>query len=171
MSYILLINGPLCSGKTSLVKHFLRNEKRLFRASFDAIKREISDFDGETDRMLVKELLFSLSKEALDKNLSIIVEGSASIMLEMREYYSQLANKKFVNFFEINLEAPLESLQKRLQERVSQGKALTVSKPDQLLKRYDFYMSKKDKNVPIYDTSKYLPEKIYSMIVNDVLKQ
>lgn len=171
MSYILIVNGPLCSGKTSLVKVFVEREKRLFQCSFDVIKKLISDFDGEEDRMLAKDLLFALSREAVHKNLSIIVEGSASIMLEMRSFYSTLAKEELVNFFEINLEAPLEILQKRLQERIVAGEALTVNKPEQLLQRYNLYLERRDPEVLTYDSTTHSPEEIYSLIIKNVLKK
>lgn len=166
-----MVSGPLGSGKSSLVNAFLEHEKRLFRASFDKIKRQISDFDGEADRMLVKDLSFALSKEAINQDLSIIVEGSASIMIEMREFYSDLAKEASVNFFEINLEAPLEVLQERLRERAQAGKAMTVTEPEQLLKRYNFYMERKDDDAPTYNTSRHSPEEIYSLVVKEVLSK
>lgn len=166
--YILLLSGPLCSGKSSLANTFLKNEKRLFRGSFDMIKRQISDFDSEEDRMLVKDLLFALSKEAVHKKLSIIVEGSANIMFEIRSFCSTLANKESIDFFEINLEAPIEVLQKRLQERVRDGKALTVTEPEQLLKRYNLYLERKDPSVLVYDSTKYSPKELYSLVKKDI---
>lgn len=154
-----------------MVKIFLEREKRLFKGSFDIIKRLISDFDSEKDRMLVKDLLLTLSREAVHKNLSIIVEGSASIMLEMRSFYSALAKEESIDFFEINLEAPLEVLQERLQERVAGGRSWTVTKPEQLSQRYSLYIDRKDSAVSVYDTTIRSSEEIYSLVMKDVLKK
>lgn len=166
--YILLVSGPLCSGKTTLVEAFLKKEKRLFRASFDSIKRNISDFDGEKDRMLVKDLLFSLSKEVLNKELSLIVEGSANILIEMRDFYKNLAREKSVVFLEVNLEAPLEVLLKRLEERVAKGQSLTVSKPEQLIQRYNLYIERKDMLANTYNTTEIEPEEIYLSVIQEL---
>ena len=163
--YILLVSGPLSSGKTTLVDAFLKNEDRLFRASFDSIKKLVSDFDGEKDRALVKDLLFSLSKEAFNKGLSVVVEGSASIFIEMRGFYKKLAEENSVVFTEINLEAPLDVLKERLKKRVAQGKALTVTSSEQLIYRYDLYFKHKDKNIVTYDTTKSTPEEIYLSVI------
>lgn len=171
MRYILLVSGMMLAGKTSLSEVFLKNEKRLFRTSFDTIKKLISDFDGETDRMLVMDLLFALSKEVAEQDLSFIVEGSASILLEMRAFYKKLAEEHSIVFFEVNLEAPLETLEERFQNRVSKGKAFTVSTSEQFMRRYNLYLEKRDPSAPTYNSGEQSPEEIYNVIKKDILSK
>ncbi len=163
--YILLVSGPLCSGKTSLAEVFMKKETRVFRASFDTIKRLISNFDAEKNRGIVTELVFSLSKEAFKKNFSLYVEGSASIFEKMREFYKTLAEENNIIFLEINLEAPIEVLKKRLEERVKSGKALVVTNMEQFMRRYNLYIEHKDSTLETYDTSKNTPEEIYLSVI------
>ena len=147
----------------------MKKESRLFRVSFDIINKLISDFDAEKNRGIVRELLFSLSKEALGKGLSLYVEGSASIFEEMRHFYKTLAEENNIPFFEINLEAPLDVLKQRLEERVKSGKALVVKNEEQFMLRYDLYLEHKDPNVPTYDSSQNTPEEIYLLIAKDIV--
>ena len=119
---------------------------------------------------MVRELLFSLSKEALNKNLSLYVEGSASIFEEMRHFYKTLAEENNITFLEINLEAPLSVLRQRLEERVKNGKALVVKNDEQFMRRYDLYIKHRDVNWPTYDSSTNTPEEIYLLVIKRLSK-
>lgn len=72
--FILIIQGPLCAGKSTVVKSLLAEHENLFYASFDRIKWLISHYDAKKHNIIKANLAFALSKEALANNLSVIVE-------------------------------------------------------------------------------------------------
>ena len=163
--FIILASGPLCGGKSTLGEIFAKKDLRVFRVSFDMIKRQISDFDSEGDRALVARLIFVLSQNVVDEGLSLYVEGSASIFIEMRNFFQKLAKEAGLRFLEINLEAPLDVLLGRLEERVKSGKAMVVKDKEQFMRRYDLYQEHKDDKVSTYDTEKYSAENIHDMVI------
>jgi predicted kinase len=159
--YILLLAGPVCSGKTTLVTHFLEKEKRVYSISLDAIKNRLSDFRDENDQILLNDLAIAVSNRLAKDNLSLIVDGRVQNLEEMRQFYSKLAADTSRKFLEVNIEAPMEVLLERLRNRVEAGRAKTVKDPEQLIERHKIYESKKHKLAPTFDSSILSTEEIY----------
>jgi adenylate kinase family enzyme len=160
-----MICGPICSGKTTISDLMLKNEKRLYRPSFDKLKSQLSDFEAEQDRSLIMELLFSLSRELVKNDLNLIIEGSASILYKMREFYSELAKSNGYKYLEINIEASKEELLRRLAIRVADGKSQSVSTEEQFMVRYNKYLEKRDSQCPIFSSEELSPEEIYKSVL------
>ena len=160
-----MIGGPICAGKTTVSDLILKKEKRLFRPSFDKLKVQLSDFEAEKDRALIMDLLFVLCKELVNKDISIIVEGSASIMNEMREFYTSLAKTKGYKYVEVNIEASREELLRRLAIRVAEGKSVSVNNEEQFMIRYNKYLEKRDPNCQVFSSETNTADEITDSII------
>lgn len=162
--YILIINGPICAGKSTVVEMLMSRHPKLFRVSFDKIKKFISDYAPEKYRGVVSELAFDLAQSAIQKGFSLLVEGNVKIQKESRAKYSTLAQKNSIKFFEVNLEAPLEVLKTRFAKRVEEAArtwtTIYAKTEADMMDRYTAYCEYKNSALPTFDSSALNPEQI-----------
>ena len=163
--FLLLLNGPLCGGKSTLIKYMSDTYAGLFVASTDAIKWQISDFTPETYKRTISEMIVEATEVALKDNLSVVGEGLGLMSYpDLRDRYYELGEKYDARVLEANIEAPYESLRERFFERVDKGaengEKLAVTTEEEMKKRYDFYIEHKNPELPTYDTQEARPEDI-----------
>ncbi len=167
--FILIIQGPLCAGKSTVVKSLLAEHENLFYASFDRIKWLISHYDAKKHNIIKANLAFALSKEALANNLSVIVECGKQLEWHGADDYRKLATENDAKFVHINIEAPLEVLQERFHERIEDNKVkkgkISVTNIEWMLERYNTYLHAKDETIPTFDSGKLSPEELYNEIM------
>ena len=101
---LILIFGPMCSGKSSLIKLFQKDEPEFFHASMDNIKWFISDYSTEKYAKLgsVNKILFAMNKQAVLENLSLIVEGGVGLIKNLK-HNEKLAEENEILLIKINI--------------------------------------------------------------------
>lgn len=167
--FVLLVNGPICAGKSTLADLLLARHKNVFFISGDKIKWLISDYSFETHRGLVCELLLVLAKTMLQKGFSLLIDGNQQIYKGGWNDYAALANEHGVRFFEINLEAPIEVLETRFHARVADaattpGRKISVKTVEAMMERYRVYQEFKKQDIPTFDTSTLGTEEIVAAV-------
>lgn len=164
--FILVINGPICSGKSTIVELLLSRHEKLFRASYDKIKWLISDYSSDKYHVVVTDLVLTLAEAAFSKGFSIIADGA--MLKTMRERYSSFAERNAVKFFEVNLEAPVPVLEERLKKRVVEatrlGTKISVTDTQGMMKIFARYQENKNISIPTFDSSILTPEQIAAEI-------
>ncbi len=168
MSYILLINGPVCAGKSSLTTTFLKNNTDVFCASFDSIKKNFSQYTDEKYGDIVLDLFYISATKALDNNMSIVVEPKQEKLNEYREFFENKAKEKGYTFHEINIEASKETMLQRLKKRVEEGKSVNVHTPEDHQIRYDLYIKNRKNDAPKYNTDNLSTEELYIRVAKDL---
>lgn len=166
--FILILNGPVCAGKSSVTKLFMQKDN-IFHGSYDATKWLISNYspDIELHRKVTKEIVFSAVSKAIQFDFSFVIDGGN---IDFRDRYKELANKNGYMYLSVNIEAPLEILEKRFLERVesakqSKSKRLAITTLEEFNLRYKWYLSRnKDPEGIILDSSKLTPEEIQKEI-------
>ena len=169
--FLLIIYGPMLAGKTTIANYLCESIPGVFQVSFDKIKRFISDYvpDGRYNETM-NGLVYALSDKAAENGLSLIFEGNIRIQKELRQTYKELADKHGLRFVEIKIEAPLEVLKNRFNERIAdKGKKLFVRTMEGMLERYDAYMANRDNDNPTFDSSASSLEDI-SVKIKSILK-
>lgn len=119
--YLLTLNGPLCSGKTSTADLLLASEPKLIRISRDKIKRFISDYTPDNHyKIFLDQIMVSFTKQAFENGLNVIIEGSPNldIIVQLKE----IAEKHGAKYVEVNLEAPEDVLIDRFHKRLALAK-------------------------------------------------
>jgi predicted kinase len=171
--FILVINGPMCAGKSTLTKLFMEKES-VFRGSYDAIKWLIGGYsaDNETHRENAKEITFNMISSAVNQGFSIIIDGGFA---GYRKRYLRLADENNFIYLSLNIEAPLKILEKRFLERVEsskiKGNNISVTTLDGFHSRYDWYLTtNKDPDGIIFDSAKLSTEEISSKITDLINK-
>lgn len=162
--FLLIINGPMCSGKSTITKLFLQKED-VFRGSSDNIKWLISNYsaNNQKHREIVKKITLSTIESAMDAGLSVVVDGGFK---EFKDKYKELASKYNFTYLSVNIEAPIEILEKRFLERVASAsrdtsKTISVTTLEGFHSRYDWYLDQnKDHEATTFDSSELTPEDI-----------
>jgi predicted kinase len=166
--FIIILHGPICSGKSTATELLMSRHKGLFRVSFDTIKRLISDYTPGNYRGVVNDILLALATAAFDKGFSLVVEGNVRIQKEMHVAYAELAKNNGIPFFAINIEAPLAILEERFKKRVASAAAaklkISVTTLEGMMDRYDAYLTYKDSTLPLLDSSQLSSEEIVQKI-------
>lgn len=164
----MVLNGPMCAGKSTVTK-FLMQEDNVFRGSYDAVKWLISNYsaDNENHRKIAKEIIFSAISTAVESGLSVVIDGG---LADYRDRYKELAQKFNFHYVSVNIEAPVEILEKRFLERVesatqANSKTISVTTLEGFHSRYQWYLNtNKDPEATTLDSSQLSAEEIVAEI-------
>ncbi len=167
--FIIIINGPIVSGKTWAVDAIMAKYKKVFRLSINKIKFLISDYNPERDRGIVHEATMIIADRMLANGMSIIMEGGSIMQGKVNEELEELGKKYRVKTTYVNVEAPLETLMTRFHDRVrlapSRGSKLSVTDDAGFMKRYDAYQGVKGSSNITLDSSTMTPDEIAQKIM------
>ncbi|MFA7050251.1 MAG: AAA family ATPase [Patescibacteria group bacterium] len=119
--FFLSINGPSCSGKSTIIKEIMKIEENAFHLSYDFLKWSFSKYNSKTHYNLVIDLLLNIAKLSFKKKYNII--SDSSLYKKDRDKLIDLAKKYNYKIIEINLEADFSILEKRFEERIASALA------------------------------------------------
>lgn len=170
--FVILLYGPPCSGKSATALFMMVKHSGLFRVSPDTVKWFVSGYGGGPFRKNVSQVTVDMASSALTQGFSLIVEANATILKKTWPKYKVLSEQNHVAFFEINLEAPLDLLKKRLARRMAKslvsGKKHFLRDPEDLERRYKAYLAYKKDSIQTFDSSVLslddIAEKIEQMV-------
>ena len=156
--FMLVLHGPICGGKTHFAR-FLGKHARLFVVGSDKIKWCISDYSikkyGGTG--IVNTLMYRLIEEAVLQGFPIVVEGNLRLRRERLSDLADLCARHNMTFLEVNVEAPIEEVEKRFARRLEHsnkaGIRLAEKSLSNVAKRYRRYLNDRDPALPTLDTS------------------
>ncbi len=162
--FILIINGPIRSGKTWAVNVIMEQYKRVFRLSANKIKFLISDYTPDRDRKLVQDCLLSMADKMLEKGMSLILEGGSVAQGNLNTELEKVGEKYGIKVTYVNVEAPIEILKERFAESLKKseerGSKLSVTDDIGFMKRYEAYLTIKDQAKETFDSSILSPQEI-----------
>jgi predicted kinase len=164
----LVVYGPLCSGKTTMLKVFSQQQEKAFKISVDNIKSLVSDYNSERDFDTVNEILFDAVRSAVSKGYSIVIEGNTVIQRSQATIES-IAEEGGLKLLEVNIIAPIEILEARFLQRLENAKAIgkkmaITSVGEMKLLHDQFHLHKKSIGNE-YDSSILSPEDIAAKIL------
>ncbi len=167
MKKLILINGPSCAGKSTVVSSFFEAKKDIFWLKYDAVKRFFVDYEPATDKQKVVDLLTVIAKDRITKNETILAEG---LIDESFYDIQQFAKDSGYTIYEFNIEAPYDVLLARFRERVKNpipGIKINSSE-DKHLEIYTRYQSTKNQNAVTLNTNVMTPEDISHTILETI---
>jgi len=164
--FILVLNGPICSGKSTVVELLLSRHEKLFLASYDTIKWLVSNYSSDKHLAVVTDLVLPLAESAFDKGFSIIAD--AVTLKTTHQRFAELAKRKGAKFIEVNLEAPLPVLEERFKQRVEDsarmGTKISITDMQGMMKIFKRYQDNKNFDAPTFDSSILTSEQIAAEI-------
>jgi predicted kinase len=164
--FLLIINGPSCGGKSSVVKVMMERYAGLYLGKYDAIKRLISDYTAGAYEEVVYEMVWATMRVALHRGFSVVKEGSLLATEKLLEH----AEESGVPLFVANIEAPEEVLLRRFKERVEESKdnpdiPISNTSLDRFKELQKKYFNVKMDSPLEFDSSTETPEEIVDQIV------
>lgn len=167
--FILIINGPMVGGKTSAVESIMNQYKKVFRLSANKIKFLISDYTPERDRSLVHASLLLIAENMLAGGMSLLLEGGSVMQGDLNTKLKELGAKHSIKVTTVNIEAPLETLKKRFEERVmnsiTRGSKISVTDEAGFMERYNAYLLIRDQAEQTFDSNAQGPGEIAKAIM------
>lgn len=167
--FILVINGPICGGKSAVVDSIMSQYKKVFRLSANKIKFLISDYTPNRDREVVHECLVIIAEKMLERGMSLVLEGGSVMQGDLNDNLKKLAEKHDMKVASVNIEAPLDTLKKRFQERLDmaeeRGSRLSVTDETGFMERYNAYISIRPDAQGTFDSETMRPEEIAAGIM------
>ncbi len=168
--FIIIINGPICSGKTKAIDVIMSNYKKIYRLSPNKIKFLISDYTPDRDRQTVHDCTMIIAERMFTEGMSLVLEGGSVAQGNLNKRLQELAEKNSITVTVVNVEAPLEILKKRFEERIDtavlRGSKVSVTDDEGYMKRYNAYLAIKPEASATFDSSTQGPEDIAKAIMD-----
>ncbi len=163
---VVFFEWPSCAGKSTAVDTLFRKVRNTFRINKDTIKRLISDYShsNEKHHEMLEQVLKNMCETALNNWMSLFIESQKQLTNHILEY----SKNKDISFFYINIEAPLDILKERFEEKRKnlEKRWIIVSYwyDDLLLDIFHKYHENKFLNWITIDTSKLDEKQVISEI-------
>jgi predicted kinase len=172
--FIIVIDGPMGSGKTRTAKLLKEKLKGVTLLSLADIKRFISNYDENHDyNVISQEVIIILAEEYLKRGINVIVEWA---MKEERSHqFKNIAENYGARYFVFQLSAPKELLLDRVKER-TQLLLEVDTLPDKNIQRiesnfeknYNFHSERKPKYATVIDSEKTSTDEIVKQILQSI---
>ena len=165
--FLILIDGPMGSGKTTVAKILHEKLKRTAHIGLDRVKRYISDFKKNPhDNNISRNIVLAMTQEYLRQDINVIIEQG------MKKYeienFKKAAKKYNAHCFVFQLEAPKPLLESRVLARTqSLGKKITKTR---INRNYKIHIDNKYENAIVFDSEKLSPEQIVKFILKEMRK-
>jgi predicted kinase len=160
--FLLVIDGPMGSGKTTVSKLLHAKLKRTAHLGLDRIKWFISDFKRiPADNEIVRNVVLVMAKEYLRQGVSVIIEQGMrkkqiSILRRVTKQYG-------ARFFIYQLDAPKKLLFRRIKQRPKKPGKPRVSNA-RIERNYKSHMRYKYAGAVVLDAEKMSARQIANLI-------
>jgi len=115
--YIIMLDGPMGAGKTTVARSLHLKLSRVALLSWDELKWLVNDLQNTLeDKNLITEMRFEMVKKMLANGISVIVEGGFN-KKERRDLYLELAQQEKLHLFGYYFVASEEILLERAMSR------------------------------------------------------
>jgi predicted kinase len=166
--FLIIIDGPMGSGKTTIGKLLHQRLRRTVRLSTDRIKFFLSDFErGERDNTITAAVLFEMCKEYVNHDINLLLP-QAFWKKEYLEPYIKLADENDLKLFIYQLEAPKDVLLERVRNRPKPELAMTPVPEERIQANLKTWEENRYEMGKTFNTSEFTPEEIVEKILKDV---
>jgi predicted kinase len=165
---IIIIDGPMGSGKTTIGKLLHKELKRTAILSLDGIKWFISDFErGERDNSISAAVLMQMCREYVKQGISILLP-QGFWKEEYLKPYINLAKDNNIAFFVYQLEAPKDILLDRINKRPKAELATSPVPQERVMKNLQTWEDNRYQIGKVFNTTELNPEQIVQIILKDL---
>ena len=166
--FLLLIDGPMGAGKTTVSKLIFVELKNTAHIGLDRIKWLVSGFRRTLKQnMIARTVVMAMARIYLTQGVSVILEHA--MKKEEVKVYQRLARAKKAKFLMYRLDAPKNLLFKRAQKRTPVPGRPKVTR-SRIIRNYRIYTKSKREGVTILDSKKLTAKQIASHILKDLGK-
>jgi predicted kinase len=159
---IVLLDGMMGAGKTTLSTAIAEHYKRTAVIGMDKVKRFISDFERcELDNTIAKDVVIAMTKTYLLNGISVVVEQPIKHVQEIATYESIAADYS-VPLYKIQLFTTKDVALTRITKR-QQASDLIVP-PERIHRNIDVFTLQKDPDFLQLDTSTLTPQEVFTEV-------
>jgi len=165
--FMILIDGPMGSGKTTIGRLLHKELPRTAILSTDSIKFFISDFErGERDNAIAAAVLMQMCKEYVKHGINILLP-QGFWKKEYMDPYISLAKEHNLEVFMYQLEASRDVLLERIAARpIPAGR--TPVPQERILKNLQTWEDNKFEAGKVFNTEEFAAEEIVQLILKDI---
>ena len=169
---LIILNGPVGVGKTTLAKKLQERLPLSFFIHFDELRRHIGDYRKNADesRALTFYLAFAIAEACFKQNKDVLIDKIMYNMLEKEQTKTSLtklieiAKKHGATIHEFIIWADKETVLKRLEDRgYREGGLLTPEKAEMFWEEMDKFKDERS-GAEIIDTTKLTPDEVVKKI-------
>jgi predicted kinase len=165
---IIIIDGSMGSGKTTIGKLLHKQLKRTAILSTDAIKWFISDFErGERDNAISAAVLRQMAQEYIKQGISILLP-QGFWKKEYLQPYIKLAEENNLQLHVYQLEAPRDILLDRISKRPKAELATSPVPQERVEKNLKTWEENRYEMGKTFNTGEHSPEEIVQLILKDL---
>ncbi len=166
--FLIVIDGPMGSGKTTLAKELHKKISSTSLISLDSLKPLVSEYklDSVKHLNMASKIGRVMTKEYLKNQINVIVEKAFTREEFLKEFIKGFKNKS--RLFIYQLHSPLSLRIERIKERgpsFRDGKIPKLSKIKRNSKHFEEYRYSKAKE---FDTSKLTVRQMTNKILKDI---
>ena len=164
--FLIVIDGPMGSGKTTVAKLLHEKLKRTAHLGLDRVKWFISDFKRvPADNEIVRDVIAAMAKEYLKHGINVIIEqGMRSDSIKALK---KAAERQGATCFIYQLDAPKELLLKRINQRPRLAGKPKISNT-RIERNYKAHTEHKYNGAVVMDSVKFTAKQIASQILKDL---
>jgi len=120
MKFIIL-NGPSCSGKSTIVQSVMEKREGLYHLARDKQKWFFSKYDRHIHHVAVRNIVIAIAEAVCSMKYDIICDSP--VYPEHRDKLLEIPQRHGYEIIEINLEADYKILLERFKRRVAEAEA------------------------------------------------
>jgi len=169
--FLILIDGPMGSGKTTTSKLLNQRLPDTARVALPDIKRLVPNFTEKKNLDVVRKVIKAMIETYLEHGISVIVEQITTT--EGIKGLSEIAEKHSAKFYAYRLTAPKDYRLKRVHDRTKEMmnvQELPQSKIDELAGYFEpndqFYLDNPINEAEAIDTQEHGPEQVVEVIIS-----
>lgn len=165
--FLIIIDGPMGSGKTTVSALLHKKLKRTAHIGLDRIKWFISDFKrAPKDNDIVRSVVSVMTKEYLKQGISVIIEQG--MRKERIDALKKVAKQSHARFLAYQLTAPKAVLLKRVHQRPHLSNRPKVT-PARIERNWKAYLKSHKKPIAtLIDVEKLTAKQVANRILKDL---
>ena len=166
--FLIVIDGPMGSGKTTLAKELHKKISSTSLISLDLLKHFVSEYklDSKKHLDMASKIGRAMTKEYLKNNINVIVEKAFTREEFLKEFIKGFKNKS--RLFIYQLHSPLNLRIKRIKERGPSPNTGKIQKLPKIQKNSKHFEEFRYREAKEFDTSKLTVRQMTNKILKDI---
>lgn len=166
--FLVIIDGPMGSGKTTIAQIMHKKLKHTAMISLDRLKRIVSGYklDSKFHLSLSSKIGKAMTKEYLKNNVGVIVEKAFTREIYLKEFLKDM--NRLARVFVYQLHAPIKLRIKRIKERPLRPEVKKRPPRSKVIRNTKHFEEFRYKKAREFDTSKFSSRKIVNEILKDI---
>ncbi|MCK5321560.1 zeta toxin family protein [Candidatus Pacearchaeota archaeon] len=164
---LIIIDGPIGSGKSTVANLLHKKMKRTAIVRLDRIKHLFSDYIGSSeDQQLSADVGKAMTKEYIKNDINVIVEKAFTREEFLKSFIEKIEKKSKVYIYQLH--APINLRKERVKNRLIPKDAKKRPTDKKIERNTEHFQNFRYKNAIEFDSSKLTVKQIANKILRDI---